>query len=145
MRKAPDCGLTFSRLGGKLSADSGSAPSGGRFPSSFQWLFQQRIICKPASFPASFALKRNIPARDRCVFVSCWAFLCRFSGQVLAGPTDGRMGFVRLFCFSDAISCVIVHLSPRPPNARIRLFRQSSSPHSRKSVHPAGAVYTRKG
>ena len=31
-------------------------------------------------------------SKDHCVFVSCWAFLCRFLSGFLVGPTSSRMG-----------------------------------------------------
>ena len=36
--------------------------------------------------------KRNNPARDLSVFVSCWAFLRRFESRFLAGPSLPRTG-----------------------------------------------------
>ena len=36
--------------------------------------------------------KRNNPATDLSVFVSCWAFLCRFESRFLAGPSLSRAG-----------------------------------------------------
>ena len=36
--------------------------------------------------------KRNKPARDLSVFVSCWAFLRRFESRFLAGPSLPRTG-----------------------------------------------------
>ena len=49
--------------------------------------------------------KRNNPVTDLSVFVSCWAFLCRFESRFLAGPSLPRTGNRPAFLCSDAASC----------------------------------------
>ena len=91
--KKAKSGLTFSRHGDKLFFGNGYHPSGIRFRAHSIGYFSKKSSVNPPSFNLSFLpKKRNIPAKDLRVFVFCWAFLLRFLGRFLAGPTDVRMG-----------------------------------------------------
>ena len=57
--------------------------------------------------------KRNNPATDLSVFVSCWAFLCRFESRFLAGPSLSRAGNRPAFLRLDTASCAEMYPPPR--------------------------------
>ena len=65
--------------------------------------------------------KRNNPATDLSVFVSCWAFLCRFESRFLAGPSLSRAGNRPAFLRLDTASCAEMY----PPRGRYALVRLS--------------------
>ena len=67
-------------------------PSIGCHTELLTLVFQQkyektRQVCK-----CSFVPESKYASKDHCVFVSCWAFLCRFRNRFLAEPTFSRMG-----------------------------------------------------
>ena len=67
-----------------------------------------KSIYEPAKFLAkpTFVPERNTPATKHCVFVSCWAFPCRFRNRFLAGPIYARMGRRPAFLCRDTSSKV---------------------------------------
>lgn len=86
-------GLNISGLGDILlsgSRDSYTAKPVSEFFSSFVSAKGNENL---PSFKRFFcSQKRNKPARDLSVFVSCWAFLRRFESRFLAGPSLPRTG-----------------------------------------------------
>ena len=86
-------GLNISGLGDILlsgSRDSYTAEPVSEFFSSFVSAKGNENL---PSFKRFFcSQKRNKPARDLSVFVSCWAFLRRFESRFLAGPSLPRTG-----------------------------------------------------
>ena len=77
----------------KLLFGNGLLSLENRFLSSFHRLFQQKTSVNRPSFKNCFLLSnRNNSAKTHCVFVSCWASLCRFESRFLVGPTDVRTG-----------------------------------------------------
>ena len=69
-----------------------SAPLEVRFKFIFSRYFIERT-CESAKFQNSLSiLLRNNQQGDHSVFVSCWAFLCRYRIGLLAEPTRSRMG-----------------------------------------------------
>ena len=46
----------------------------------------------PSFYLFSFVPESKYTSNDHCVFVSCWAFLCRFGNRFLAEPTSSRTG-----------------------------------------------------
>ena len=51
---------------------------------------------------SSFAPRHRNTSKDHCVFVSCWAFLCRFGNRFLAEPTSSCTGMRPAFLFLPA-------------------------------------------
>ena len=86
--------------------------------------------------------QRNTPAMDHSVFVSCWAFLCRFESRFLAGPSLPRMGKrPAFFMFRRSLVRRNDTLPPRGRHASFRLSPQSSNSSRRKFVHLAALSY----
>lgn len=101
-----------------LESDSGLTKSDSR--AHFIGYFSKKTSVNPPSFNLSFLpKKRNIPAKDLCVFIFCWAFLLRFLGRFLAGPTDVRMGIRPAFLL---FGYCLVHRNLNSPKATMFPF-----------------------
>ena len=109
--------LTFSRLEDILMLRSGDSYIAG----SAVELLSSVISAKgnenlPSLKKLFCSQKRNNPARDLSVFVSCWAFLCRFESRFWQDLRYRVRGTVRLFLCLAAASCAGMTLTlPRSP------------------------------
>lgn len=100
-----------------MSLEPGVATRESRFRALFIGYFSKRT-CEPAKFPLTnlLPLNRNIPAWKHCVFVSCWAFLCRSVAGSWLDLHVHAWGSVRLFCIRVFPS--IQHLTLTTPNQK---------------------------
>ena len=76
----------------KLMFGNGLRPIGNNFQAHFIRISAKDDENQPSLKLLFCSRKRNTPAKYHCVFVSCWAFLCRFWSRFLAGPSSSRMG-----------------------------------------------------
>lgn len=110
-----------------------SADAGSEF--IFSRYFIERT-CESAKFLISLSiLLRNNQQGDHSVFVSCWAFLCRYRIGLLAEPTRSRMGKrPAFFVFGHR------HSRPGADKKGRRLVRRIAKPAEaamHPSVHPS--------
>ena len=126
-----EIGLTFSGLedilmfGGRTSY---TADSVSEFFSSFVSAKGNENL---PSFKKFFcSQKRNKPARDLSVFVSCWAFLRRFESRFLAGPSLPRTGNRPAFFVPERC---LVRRNVNSPEAAMLPF---ACPHSHHFIQP---------
>ena len=76
----------------KLLFGNGLPTIGNHFQAHFSRISAKDDENQPSLKLLFCSRKRNTPAKYHCVFVSCWAFLCRFWSRFLAGPSSSRMG-----------------------------------------------------
>jgi len=129
------------------------AASGNGIQSSFLLVFSAKVRENRPSLKRFLRLIER-PARDHCVFVSCWAFFRRFSRRFLAGPSRTRMGNVRLFLCLDA-SCESCYPSeatvfPLQSSSSVCLFSAGNplvrqTPHAFDSFSRNGSFNLRSG
>ena len=91
--------LDFRRIGDKLVGGTDFRLYRSPVLSSLYRLFQQKYVKTSQVYNCSFAPRSEIPAQTHCVFVSCWAFLCRSRSRFLAGPSRTRTGKRPAFLF----------------------------------------------
>ena len=103
--------------------------AGARFEFIFSRYFIERT-CESAKFLISLSiLLRNNQQGDHSVFVSCWAFLCRYRIGLLAEPTRSRMGKRPAFLFFG--HGLVCRITTAEAVRNVRLPRQLSSLYSR--------------
>jgi len=92
-------------------------PSRNQFSVLILSVISAKDDVNPPSFKiCSFAPRHRNTSKDHCVFVSCWAFLCRSGSGFLAEPTSSTRGYVRLFCFFPPSSNIFFPKKMRNPS-----------------------------